>query len=73
LPWLLRELPKRQARVATELHHEKAGKIFLFTMPLLEISSTYIRWQLANQHSPRFLVPEVVLSYIHQHHLYERV
>ncbi len=47
------------------------GKIGYFQMPLLDISSTYIRDQIKCGKSPRFLLPNVILDYINQNHLYQ--
>ncbi|WP_251358332.1 nicotinate-nucleotide adenylyltransferase [Kangiella sp. TOML190] len=46
------------------------GKIGFYQMPQLDISSTYIRKQIKCGKSPRFLVPDVILSYIETHGLY---
>lgn len=47
------------------------GAITHFTMTPLAISATAIRALLARGESPRFLLPDAVLDYIHHHHLYE--
>jgi nicotinate-nucleotide adenylyltransferase len=39
--------------------------------PTLDISSSAIRQWLSQGHTPDFLVPEKVLEYIRQHHLYQ--
>lgn len=53
------------------LHDTLAGKIFLQFVTPLDISSTAIRCQLEAGYSPRFLLPDPVLAYIKNHHLYE--
>ena len=47
------------------------GAITSFAMTPLAISATAIRALLARGESPRFLLPDAVLDYIHHHHLYE--
>lgn len=53
------------------LQQAAAGRIVSFAMTQLDISATQIRRLLANGRSPRYLLPDSVLGYIHQHHLYE--
>ncbi len=48
-----------------------AGHIVSFAMTQLDISATQIRKLLANGHSARYLLPDAVLDYIHEHQLYE--
>lgn len=52
------------------LHESLSGKVFLQFVTALDISSTAIRCQLEASYNPRFLLPDSVLDYIHQHHLY---
>jgi len=47
-----------------------AGRIVTFAMTQLAISATQIRILLANRKSPRYLLPDGVLHYIDQNHLY---
>lgn len=47
-----------------------AGRICTFAMTPLDISATAIREILTKGGSPRFLLPDAVLGYIRQHHLY---
>lgn len=51
------------------LNHN-TSQIIIIDAPLLEISSSEIRTMLAQQHSPQYLLPEVVLEYITQQHIY---
>jgi nicotinate-nucleotide adenylyltransferase len=51
-------------------HESLAGKVFLQFVTALDISSTAIRCQLEANYNPRYLLPDSVLDYIHQHHLY---
>lgn len=66
----------------TEFHHRvcarpevlgqcATGAVASFAMTPLAISATSIRAILGRGGSPRFLLPDAVLDYIHQHHLYE--
>lgn len=45
-------------------------KIKIFEVPLLNISSTYVREMLQAGKSIKYLVPDKVDEYIHQHNLY---
>lgn len=46
------------------------GRILRLALTLLEISSTHVRALLLSGRSPRFLLPEAVLDYIHHHRIY---
>jgi nicotinate-nucleotide adenylyltransferase len=48
-----------------------AGGIAVLAIPELEISSTLIRSRVTENRSIRYLLPNAVADYIHQHHLYE--
>ncbi|HYN27732.1 MAG TPA: hypothetical protein VES94_05475 [Burkholderiales bacterium] len=48
-----------------------AGGIFTREITALDISATHIRAMLARGSSPRYLVPDAVLEYIDQNHLYK--
>lgn len=52
------------------LKAEPSGRVLVREMTLLPISSTQVRSHLAAGRSVRYLVPDPVLDYIHQHHLY---
>jgi nicotinate-nucleotide adenylyltransferase len=52
------------------LTESAAGRIAIFTMTALDISSTAVRGHLAGGRSPRYLVPDAVLDYIASHKLY---
>lgn len=54
----------------TELERTPAGRIAVFTMTALDISSTAVRAHLAAGRSPRYLVPDAVMDYIASHKLY---
>ena len=47
-----------------------AGSVLLRQMSPLDISATAIRTTLARQGSARYLLPDAVLDYIHEHQLY---
>lgn len=71
-------LPAALARVFAErrrddpavLAQAPGGAMVTFAMTQLAISATQIRKLLANGDSPRYLLPDPVLDYIQQHHLY---
>ena len=48
-----------------------AGSVLLRATPPLDISATAIRDLLARGESARYLLPDAVLDYIHEHQLYE--
>lgn len=49
---------------------DPAGLVLLRATPLLDISATAIRDTLARHGSARYLLPDAVLDYIHEHQLY---
>lgn len=53
------------------LHQSPSGTILHLPMPLLDISSTRIREQIAGKGNVRFLLPDTVLDYIDTFHLYQ--
>lgn len=55
---------------AESLSQQAAGGIAELAIPKLEISATLIRSRVAENRSIRYLLPNTVDSYIHQHHLY---
>lgn len=62
----------RQRSCAAEaLSKQPAGGIAELAIPKLEISATLIRSRVAENRSIRYLLPNAVADYIHQHHLYE--
>ncbi len=52
------------------LHKRRCGFIFIAETTALGINASSIRKMIAAQESPRFLLPETVLSYIEEHKLY---
>ena len=63
-------LSSRCVSDAAVLRQRPAGGILVEELRPLQISSTEIRQMLAAGHSPRYLLPEPVLGYIHRHNLY---
>ncbi|NOT13901.1 MAG: nicotinate-nucleotide adenylyltransferase [Methylococcaceae bacterium] len=62
----------RQILQREALTQSAAGKLFFQPVTQLDISATVIRHMIAEKKSPAYLLPDVVLSYIYQHHLYEK-
>ncbi|MCS3903960.1 nicotinate-nucleotide adenylyltransferase [Methylohalomonas lacus] len=54
------------------LHEQRAGCVLFQSIPTLDISATQLRNSLKHEQTIRFLVPDAVLDYIHQHQLYTR-
>lgn len=67
---LLREIQPRLVHEVRYLQMVPAGRVLAVEVTQLAISSTDIRRQIAHGLSPRFLLPDPVLDYIHQHGLY---
>ena len=65
---LKQELSQRQVQNGSATG--PAGAVILQNMTALDISATRIRATLARQNSARYLLPDAVLDYIHQHQLY---
>lgn len=70
-------MPKLQSHyqqrlcAAEVLSQKPAGGIAELAIPKLEISATLIRSRVAENRSIRYLLPNAVADYIHQHQLYE--
>lgn len=54
------------------VHHSPAGRIVPFDMTPLAISASGVRDLIQAGRSARYLLPEPVLDFIGQHHLYQR-
>jgi nicotinate-nucleotide adenylyltransferase len=67
---LRNEYQKRLSNNSTLLQASPAGHIFSLAMTPLDISATRIRASLAAGRSARYLIPDTVVQYIDQHHLY---
>lgn len=61
----------RQTHNPHTLTTNKAGQLFFQAITQLDISATAIRNLIAQQRSPRFLLPDAVIDYITQHGLYQ--
>jgi len=55
---------------ADDLSRHPSGGIAELAIPKLEISATDIRRRVAENRTIRYLLPNAVANYIHQHHLY---
>lgn len=53
-----------------DLSQQPFGGVVELAIPKLEISATLIRSRVAENRSIRYLLPNAVADYIHQHHLY---
>lgn len=62
--------PERRVATAAALHGSSAGRILFLPVTQLEISATRIRAMLRKGQSPRYLLPDGVLSIIRQQNLY---
>jgi len=70
VPAALREQYRQRLCASHALRDRAAGGIAVLAIPKLEISATVIRARLAEQRSIRYLLPQAVAQYIHQHNLY---
>lgn len=71
LPPALAEIYReRCAAGPSALAESPAGRIVTFAMTPLDISATRIRSLLAAGLSPRYLLPDALVSFIREHHLY---
>lgn len=67
----LGELLKNRGTDAVEdLHNEPAGRIYVHAVTQLEISSTALRRLICRGGDPRFLIPDAVRAYMHEHNCY---
>jgi nicotinate-nucleotide adenylyltransferase len=62
----------RRVTFIKDLTQSPAGKLFFQPVTSLAISSTAIRFMIAEKQSPGFLLPDAVLDYIKQNRLYEQ-
>ena len=69
-PEKLRAHYQQRLCTADALSLQPAGVIAELAIPKLEISATLIRSRVAENRSIRYLLPNAVTDYIHQHHLY---
>jgi nicotinate-nucleotide adenylyltransferase len=68
---LTRELDARRAQATRALQQSPAGLVWLQAVTPLDISATAIREAIREQRSPRYLLPDSVLDYIHRSSLYK--
>lgn len=61
----------RHTEDPTTLANTHAGKLYFQAITQLDISATAIRQLIAQQRSPRFLLPDAVVDYITHNQLYE--
>ena len=66
----LRSHYQQRISSADTLSQQPAGAIVELAIPKLEISATLIRNRVAEKRTIRYLLPNPVADYIHQHHLY---
>jgi nicotinate-nucleotide adenylyltransferase len=66
----LRSHYQQRLCAADALSKQPAGGIAELAIPKLEISATMIRSRVVENRSIRYLLPNAVADYIHQHHLY---
>jgi nicotinate-nucleotide adenylyltransferase len=71
LPAPLRKIYLRRLAGAPGMPLANAGSILTREITALDISATHIRAMLAQGSSPRYLVPDAILEYIDQNHLYK--
>lgn len=69
-PPALRRHYQQRLCAAADLTQHPCGGIAELAIPKLEISATLIRSRVAENRSIRYLLPNAVADYIHQHHLY---
>jgi len=69
-PPTLQQHYQKRLCAAAELTRQTCGGIAELAIPKLEISATMIRSRVAENRSVRYLLPNTVADYIHQHHLY---
>lgn len=67
---LAREYEARLLQQPLSVHLSPAGGIVAQPIAALDISASMIRASLVNGASPRYLLPDSVLDYIHDNHLY---
>lgn len=69
-PPVLRQHYQQRLYAVAALSQQPCGGIVELAIPKLEISATLIRSRVAEQRTIRYLLPNAVADYIHQHHLY---
>ena len=69
-PEALRKHYRERLCAAAEMAQRPCGGVTELAIPKLEISATDIRRRVAEGRTIRYLLPNAVADYIHQHHLY---
>jgi nicotinate-nucleotide adenylyltransferase len=64
-------LERSTASTISQMYASPAGCIWLQQITPLDISATVIRAAIRDGHSPRYLLPDSVLDYIHRNSLYK--
>jgi nicotinate-nucleotide adenylyltransferase len=67
---LRRQLARRRTDQAGDLSTQPAGHIYLQSITQLDISATRIRERALRGQSLAYLLPDPVIDYIQEHHLY---
>lgn len=62
---------EKQIDQTKQLREQVAGKLYFLAITQLDISATAIRTMIAQGKSPRYLLPDAVVAYIHEHRLYK--
>ena len=70
-PALATQFYKRQQTSSDFIKTRNAGGIYVVDINLLNISATRIRRDVRNMVSPCYLLPDSVLEYVTQHHLFK--
>lgn len=70
-PELLRKHYRERLCAVSDMARAPCGGVAELAIPKLEISATDIRRRVAEGRSIRYLLPNAVAEFIHQHHLYE--
>lgn len=68
---LRKQLTKRRTEQPAELSESPAGKVFLHAITQLDISASQIRDRCLRGKSPRYLLPDTLIDYINENHLYD--
>jgi nicotinate-nucleotide adenylyltransferase len=69
-PEVLRKHYRERLCAVEAMAHAPCGGVAELAIPKLEISATDIRRRVAEGRTIRYLLPNAVADYIHQHHLY---
>jgi nicotinate-nucleotide adenylyltransferase len=70
MPQLSRFLQQRLAEDRNQLTETAAGLLYFQAVTALDISATAVRDLIAAGCNPKFLLPDAVIDFIHQHQLY---